>query len=56
MILALIILVAAGFAYYKGWLTFTQTGIMKPLINLTIAGFAVQIKQPDNDGADDTQP
>lgn len=49
MISLLIPLAAGAFLYWKGWLTVTQTGILKPLVNLTIFGFAISIKQPDND-------
>ncbi len=47
--LIIIVLAALAFLYWKGWLTFTQTGVLKPFINLTIAGFAVAIKQPEKD-------
>ena len=50
------IFAALAFLYWRGWLSFTQTGIFKPFINLTIAGFAVQIKQPDNDDPGTEEP
>lgn len=56
MILTAPIVFALIFLYWKGWLTFTQTGIFTPFINLTIAGFAVQIKQPDNDDPGTEEP
>jgi predicted ABC-type exoprotein transport system permease subunit len=53
MMILLLIVLALGALYYVGWLQFKQTGILKPFINLTIAGFAVSIKKPDSDGPKD---
>lgn len=50
MITTIAILSAAAFLYWKRWLSFTQTGVLKPLVNLTLFGVAVSIKKPvDND-------
>lgn len=48
-------MIAAGILYGTGWLRFTQTGALKPLVNLTILGVTVEIKQPEKDGNDDTE-
>jgi len=46
-ILFILAVLALVFLYIKGWLTFTYTGVLRPLVNLTVFGFAVSIKKPD---------
>lgn len=55
MIASLLILGAAIYLYYKKWLTLTRTGILKPLIGLTIAGVNVSIKKPSETTETDAQ-
>lgn len=48
MLFIAIILVGA-LLYWKGWLTITRTGLLKPLVNLTVLGFAISIRKPSDD-------
>lgn len=44
-----IAILTAALLYWNGWLRFTQTGVLKPLVNLTILGFTVEIRKPESD-------
>lgn len=48
MIFNLILIAGAfGILYALGWVKFTRTGVLKPFIGLTVAGFSISIKKPD---------
>lgn len=47
MINMLLIAGAFGILYALGWVKFTRTGVLKPFIGLTVAGFSISIKKPE---------
>lgn len=48
MIFNLILIAGAfGILYALGWVKFTRTGVLKPFIGLTVAGFTISIKKPE---------